>query len=90
VERLERREQALMARAELQAGRLGQGRGQGHGHGKAEGGGRLGEGEESARLRALRLRRERLAYVVERLGLQSQQRERQLRRSVSRAGMDFR
>jgi len=72
-----------MARAELQAGRLGQGTA------TARRPAREGEGEDAARLRALRQRRERLAYAVERLGLQSQQRQRQLRRSVSRAGLDF-
>jgi len=41
-------------------------------------------GEEKAlRLKALRSKKERLGYAVERLGLQSQQRQRQLRMSVA-------
>jgi DASH complex subunit SPC19 len=39
--------------------------------------------ERAARLRALRLKKERLGYAVERLTLQSQQRQRQLRMSVA-------
>lgn len=35
------------------------------------------------RLKALRQKKERLGYAVERLGLQSQQRQRQLRMSVA-------
>lgn len=54
--------------------------------GTPNGMGRLGgtEAEEKAnRLRALRLKKERLGYAVERLTLQSQQRQRQLRMSVA-------
>jgi len=41
-------------------------------------------GEELAlRLKALRSKKERLGYAVERLGLQSQQKQRQLRMSVA-------
>jgi len=48
--------------------------------GLIEGGG----GEEKAlRLKALRQKKERLGYAVERLQLQSQQRQRQLRMSVA-------
>jgi len=49
------------------------------------------QGEEKAlRLKALRQKKERLGYAVERLGLQSQQRQRQLRMSVAGvAGRDF-
>ena len=43
-----------------------------------------GTGDEKAmRLKALRQKKERLGYAVERLGLQSQQRQRQLRMSVA-------
>jgi DASH complex subunit SPC19 len=43
-----------------------------------------GEGEERAlRLKVLRQKKERLGYAVERLTLQSQQRQRQLRMSVA-------
>jgi DASH complex subunit SPC19 len=44
----------------------------------------VGGGEEKAlKLKALRSKKERLGYAVERLGLQSQQRQRQLRMSVA-------
>lgn len=49
--------------------------------GNAGGGG--GQEEKVMRLRALRQKKERLGYAVERLGLQSQQRQRQLRMSVA-------
>ncbi|KAI9778485.1 MAG: hypothetical protein M1816_004041 [Peltula sp. TS41687] len=39
--------------------------------------------EKGERLRLLRQKKERLAYVVERLSLQAQQRERQLRKSMA-------
>lgn len=45
-----------------------------------------GEGDgsrEALRLKAVRAKKERLAYTVERLSLQAQQRERQLRMSVA-------
>jgi DASH complex subunit SPC19 len=53
--------------------------------------GNSGAGEEKAfRLKALRGKKERLGYAVERLGLQSQQRQRQLRMSVAGvAGRDY-
>ena len=47
----------------------------------------IGEGEggsrEALRLKQLRARKERLGYTVERLSLQAQQRERQLRMSMA-------
>lgn len=49
----------------------------------------MGNDEKAKRLRELRTRKERLGYAVERLGLQSQQRQRQLRMSVSHAGQEF-
>jgi DASH complex subunit SPC19 len=91
--KLERREQALVAKSELQEGRLGQGSGgkrnSGKGKGKGTGKGGLvngtgnGDGEMGLRLKALRQKKERLAYAVERLGLESQQKQRQLRKSVN-------
>lgn len=45
--------------------------------------------EKAQRLRQLRQKKERLGYAVERLGLQSQQKQRQLRQSISHAGQDF-
>lgn len=56
----------------------------GKGTGIGGGGGGRGGGEEKAlRLKALRSKKERLGYAVERLTLQSQQRQRQLRMSVA-------
>lgn len=43
----------------------------------------VGGEEKALRLKALRSKKERLGYAVERLGLQSQQRQRQLRMSVA-------
>lgn len=40
-------------------------------------------GKEALRLKQMRGKKERLAYTVERLALQAQQRERQLRMSVA-------
>lgn len=97
LDRLERREQALIARAELNEGRLAQKSGA-NSRSASRAGGRgvermkdpsLGNDEKAKRLRELRTRKERLGYAVERLGLQSQQRQRQLRMSVSHAGQDF-
>ena len=61
------------------AGKGGAGMG-GLGGGKSE--------EKALKLKALRQKKERLGYAVERLGLQSQQRQRQLRMSVA-APVDF-
>jgi DASH complex subunit SPC19 len=92
--KLERKQNNLVARSELLEGRL-EGKGGlrkqrslerlvrragtprgGSGEGK--------EGEERAlKLKALRQKKERLGYAVERLTLQSQQRQRQLRMSVA-------
>jgi DASH complex subunit SPC19 len=43
----------------------------------------VGGEEKALRLKALRQKKERLGYAVERLTLQSQQRQRQLRMSVA-------
>ena len=88
--KLERREQALVARAELQAGRLSQGRPSTAGA-KAGLRGRIGHnpagrskaGGKEERYLVLRGKKERLGYAVERLTLQAQQRERQLRQSMA-------
>ncbi|RDW61491.1 hypothetical protein BP5796_11383 [Coleophoma crateriformis] len=93
VAKMQRREQALIAKAELQEGRLEQGgsRGEGLKRKKSLEGriakvartGGIGGEEKVMRLKALRQKKERLGYAVERLGLQSQQRQRQLRKSVA-------
>lgn len=43
----------------------------------------MGEGRDALRLKQMRGKKERLEYAVERLVLQAQQRERQLRMSVA-------
>jgi DASH complex subunit SPC19 len=116
VERLERREQTLRAKAELLAGRLESqaGRGSGGGDGarragaggakpwlkksEGKGGGAvqagadagevddaedLEKGREALRMKQLRQKKERLSFAVERLTLQAQQKERQLRKSMA-------
>lgn len=81
LDRLERKEQALIARCSLLDGRLSHG----------EDGGELGEMNNSAgegarealRLKQMRQKKERLVYAVERLQMQAQQKARQLRMSVA-------
>ena len=79
-----------MARSELLEGRLSNDETKGlkkkrsldrlvSGRGKPKG----GSDEKALKLKALRQKKERLGYAVERLGLQSQQRQRQLRMSVA-------
>lgn len=81
LDRLERREQALIARGDLLNGRLSHGE---EGVRSQKGRGRASEGgREALRLKQMRGKKERLAYAVERLTLQAQQKERQLRLSVA-------
>ncbi|KAM3068350.1 DASH complex subunit spc19 [Clarireedia jacksonii] len=61
---------------------VGGGGNKGLGGGKATGA-REGQEEKAMRLKVLRQKKERLGYAVERLGLQSQQRQRQLRKSIA-------
>ncbi|KAK5111901.1 hypothetical protein LTR62_004633 [Meristemomyces frigidus] len=88
LERLKRREGALIAKAELQEGRLSRSSG-GEQRGNrtpgkvgADGAGSLSKLEE-AKLGQLRLKKERLSYAVSRLELQAGQRQRQLRKSMA-------
>ncbi|CAG8976824.1 hypothetical protein HYALB_00009088 [Hymenoscyphus albidus] len=90
IAKLERREQALIARSELLEGRLSNDESQGLRKkrsldrlvsGKLES--ETGDEGRVLKLKALRQKKERLGYAVERLGLQSQQRQRQLRMSVA-------
>jgi len=89
LDKLERREQALMAKCELQEGRLG-----GDGstsrmsrsafgrpdHNAAVGGGGT---VSSLKMNQVRLKKERLSYAIDRLQMQAQQKERQLRKSLA-------
>lgn len=95
LDKLQRREQALVARSELLEGRIGEERRASTGSGnhprtsggayKASGGAAtaVSESKESIRLKQLRRKKEGLEYAVERLNLQAQQRQRQLRKSVA-------
>ncbi|CBF77148.1 DASH complex subunit SPC19 [Aspergillus nidulans FGSC A4] len=84
VEKLSRREQGLRAKCELQEGRLNSEsrktstRGQRH-----TASGEAGSAAKALELRRLVQKKERLKYAVERLELQSTQRERQLRKSMA-------
>ncbi|KAL4751589.1 hypothetical protein BDW72DRAFT_90467 [Aspergillus terricola var. indicus] len=85
VEKLSRREQGLRAKCELQEGRLNSEsrknstRGQRH----TASGDQAGSAAKVLELRRLVQKKERLKYAVERLELQSTQRERQLRKSMA-------
>lgn len=82
LDRLERREQALIARCSLLEGRLS--------HGEELGGRNNNniynaneEAREALRLKQVRQKKERLEYAVERLQMQAQQKRRQLRMSIA-------
>ena len=90
LERMERKNEGLLARAELLEGRVG--RESGVGAAGGSGGLRRQErrttlggkgGPKEQKLRNLTAKRERLEYAVQRLGLQAGQRERQLRKSMA-------
>ncbi|KAI4196888.1 MAG: hypothetical protein LQ350_006257 [Teloschistes chrysophthalmus] len=88
LDRLERREQNLIARCELLEGRLSMSGEDAEAFGKRAGGRKSiaaeGDGSrEALRLKQSRAKKERLGYAVERLGLQARQKERQLRLSVA-------
>lgn len=90
LDKLARREQALIARSELLEGRIGEGGRASVGSGAGQRSSVVGittmhgdGGREALRLKQLRGKRERLGYAVERLVLQAQQKERQLRNSVA-------
>jgi DASH complex subunit SPC19 len=87
LDKLERREQSLIAKAELQEGRLSQpsrakSPARMHSASAATGNGDLSAAEEM-KLQQLRQKKERLSYAVSRLELQANQRQRQLRKSMA-------
>jgi len=92
---MERKQHNLVARSELLEGRLGGGNGNDNQQIKKKrsfelkAGGGAGNEEKILRLKALRQRKERLGYAVERLTLQSQQRQRQLRMSVAPQNLGY-
>lgn len=96
MSKLERKQSNLIARSELLEGRLGSSSSTGLRKQRSldklvrkasreglNGGPKGGAEEKALRLKALRQKKERLGYAVERLQLQSQQRQRQLRMSVA-------
>ncbi|KAL2827850.1 putative mitotic spindle biogenesis protein Spc19 [Aspergillus pseudoustus] len=89
VEKLSRREQGLRAKCELQEGRLASSEAR-QNSSRAQrrvpggsGGQNAGSAAKAAEMRRLVQRKERLQYAVERLELQTTQRERQLRKSMA-------
>lgn len=101
LDKLERRERALVAKAELQEGRLEAYRQRRRSRSRSrapaayeledeemsidEGEGATGRarGNEELKMVAMRQKKDRLSYQVDRLTLQASQRERQLRMSVA-------
>ncbi|KAF2220265.1 DASH complex subunit Spc19 [Elsinoe ampelina] len=97
LDKLERREKSLIAKCELQEGRLGRAsvgrasgsKSPGFGSRQASGQGESGlKGLEEVKAMQLRQKKERLSYAVGRLELQANQRERQLRKSMAFQGTD--
>lgn len=83
LDKLERREQSLIAKAELQEGRLSR---TSVPRKSSSSGGKEGQtlgGIEEVKMQQLRQKKERLSYAVSRLELQAGQRERQLRKSMA-------
>ncbi|EED20203.1 mitotic spindle biogenesis protein Spc19, putative [Talaromyces stipitatus ATCC 10500] len=87
VERLARREDSLRAKCQLQEGRLSDERRDPNSTTKTAVASRAGErsdaGAKAAQLRRLVQKKERLKYAVDRLELQSRQKERELRKSMA-------
>lgn len=84
LDKLERKEKSLIAKADLQEGRLSQPSRSSYGAKSANE--KCGVGLTSAeemKLQQLRQKKERLSYAVSRLELQAGQRERQLRKSMA-------
>ena len=87
LDKLERREQSLIAKADLQEGRLTRTSIGGHGRNSAARG-QTASSEglsalEEAKYQQLKQKKDRLSYAVSRLELQAGQRERQLRKSMA-------
>lgn len=85
LDKLERREKSLIAKADLQEGRLSHPeRSRSRGSKSPARGGAGGTGNmEELKMRQLRQKKERLSYAVGRLELQASQRQRQLRKSMA-------
>lgn len=88
LDKLERREQSLIAKCDLNDGRLGRDSTAGSSSRPASrttqrGGGKAISAQQELRLKTLRAKKDRLSYAVETLELQAKQRERQLRMSMA-------
>jgi DASH complex subunit SPC19 len=87
LDKMERREKGLMARCDLQEGRLSSTAGSASSVRKTPrkaGAAAAGGGTVSAiRMSQARQKKERLSYAIDRLQLQAQQKERQLRKSLA-------
>lgn len=85
LDKLERREKSLIAKAELQEGRLQQPSraSQGAKSPRMKGGASGLDKLEELKYQQLKQKKERLSYAVERLELQANQRQRQLRKSMA-------
>ena len=87
LDKLERREQSLIAKAELQEGRLSQHpRSSSYGANKSparKGNAAALSQVEEMKVQQLKQKKERLSYAVSRLEMQAGQRERQLRKSMA-------
>ncbi|CAI9627200.1 unnamed protein product [Alternaria alternata] len=88
LDKLERREQSLIAKCDLNEGRLGRDNNGGSGSRPASrtaqrSGGKTISAQQELRMKTLRAKKDRLSYAVETLELQAKQRERQLRMSMA-------
>jgi DASH complex subunit SPC19 len=88
LDKLERREQSLIAKCDLNDGRLGRDNNGGSGSRPASrtaqrSGGKTISAQQELRMKTLKAKKDRLSYAVETLELQAKQRERQLRMSMA-------
>jgi DASH complex subunit SPC19 len=85
LDRMERREKALMARCDLQEGRLSSSAASASAVRKTprKAAGGAGGTASAIRMSQARQKKERLSYAIDRLQLQAQQKERQLRKSLA-------
>jgi DASH complex subunit SPC19 len=87
LDKLERREQSLIAKCDLNDGRLGRdssgGAGSRPNSSAAQRNGKAMSAQQELRFKQLKQRKDRLSYAVETLELQAKQRERQLRMSMA-------
>jgi len=89
LDKLERREQSLIAKCDLQEGRLSQGDNDrsssglaGRGRAQEKVGNQL-DALQELKMKQIRQKKDRLSYAVDRLNLEAQHRERQLRMSMA-------